>query len=287
MQKNLEQASIQQRGIVAKSIIGLYGNKVSGGFQSQLINVNTDQARQTFNSNSRSKTVRSGRLQSNNTELRNRPEEENKISALNQKFPGTAHNTIEDQIQYLYPESCGEFSWDQETSSKEITFSADYRHAFLYETNYYFRTIMANRPFFGGIHYWEIIADARTEHELKIGVTTQQTFNVNSSFSDYEFGFAYYGLGQLRHSDNSLGTPYGKFFKKKGVLGVLLNMNIGTISFALDGEFMGVAFQDKLLTKGPIWAAVSLLHIGGLTLISGLEPPPYMCINDHLAKKES
>ena len=64
-------------------------------------------------------------------------------------------------------------------------------------------------------------------------------------------------------------------------------MNIGTISFALDGEFMGVAFQDKLLTKGPIWAAVSLLHIGGLTLISGLEPPPYMNVNDHLKKKES
>ena len=110
---------------------------------------------------------------------------------------------------------------------------------------------------------------------------------MNSSFSDYEFGFAYYGLGQLRHSDNSLGTPYGKFFKKKGVLGVLLNMNIGTISFALDGEFMGVAFQDKLLTKGPIWAAVSLLHIGGLTLISGLEPPPYIPVNEGLAKKES
>ena len=50
-------------------------------------------------------------------------------------------------------------------------------------------------------------------------------------------------------------------------------MNLGTLSFALDGEYMGVAFEDKLLTKGPIWAAVSLLHIGGLTLISGLEPP--------------
>jgi len=88
-----------------------------------------------------------------------------------------------------------EFCWDPEASSKEISFSPDCRHAFLYETNYYFRTITSNRPFFGGIHYWEIIADARTEHELKIGVTAQQTFNVNSSFSDYEFGFAYYGLG--------------------------------------------------------------------------------------------
>jgi E3 ubiquitin-protein ligase NRDP1 len=62
-------------------------------------------------------------------------------------------------------------------------------------------------------------------------------------------------------------------------------MEIGTLSFALDGEFMGVAFQDKILTKGPIWAAVSLLHIGGLTLISGLDPPSYIPINAKLVKK--
>lgn len=47
---------------------------------------------------------------------------------------------------------------------------------------------------------------------------------------------------------------------------------------------MGVAFEDNLLTKGPIWAAVSLLHIGGLTLISGLEPPSYLNVNDRLVK---
>ena len=89
----------------------------------------------------------------------------------------------------------------------------------------------------------------------------------------------------MRHSNNSLGEPYGKFFKKKGILGVLLNMDIGTLSFALDGEFMGVAFEDKILTKGPIWAAISLLHIGGLTLISGIEPPAYMNVNSRLDKK--
>ena len=109
------------------------------------------------------------------------------------------------------------------------------KHAYLHENNYYFRTITSNKPFYSGIHYWEIIADARTEHELKIGVTSQQTFNVNSSFSDYEFGFAYYGLGQLRHYNNSLGQPYGKFFKNKGILGILLNMDLGTLSFSLDG----------------------------------------------------
>lgn len=100
-----------------------------------------------------------------------------------------------EQYMYGFVSEFQEFSWDPENSSKEIQFSQDYRHILLCESNYYFRTVISNRPFMEGVHYWEIIADARTEHELKIGVTTQQKFNVNSSFSDYEFGFAYYGLG--------------------------------------------------------------------------------------------
>lgn len=64
-----------------------------------------------------------------------------------------------------------EFFWDPANSSKEVHFSSDYRHAFLVESNYLFRSIVGARPFMDGQHYWEIVADARTEHELKIGVT--------------------------------------------------------------------------------------------------------------------
>jgi hypothetical protein len=70
-------------------------------------------------------------------------------------------------------ENAGEFCWDSALSSKEIHLSKDGRHAFLHEQNYLFRTMIANKPLMEGVHYWEIIADARTEHELKIGVSTQ------------------------------------------------------------------------------------------------------------------
>lgn len=52
-------------------------------------------------------------------------------------------------------------------------------------------------------------------------------------------------------------------------------MEQGSLSFALDGELMGVAFEDPQLKRGPIWAAISLLHIAGCTLVSGLEKPSY------------
>ena len=54
-------------------------------------------------------------------------------------------------------------------------------------------------------------------------------------------------------------------------------MEKGTLAFALDGEYFGIAFQDEALRRGPIWAAISLLHTGGATLISGLQKPAY-CI---------
>jgi E3 ubiquitin-protein ligase NRDP1 len=77
-----------------------------------------------------------------------------------------------------------------------------------------FRTVVGDTGFNSGVIYWEIVADSRTENEMKIGVVTKNGFNMDSSFSDFDFGFAYYGLGQLRHGSNSVGQPFGKKFKK-------------------------------------------------------------------------
>lgn len=126
-----------------------------------------------------------------------------------------------------------------------------------------------------GVIYWEIVADARSENELKIGVSRNREFNYNSAFCDYEFGYAYYGVGQLRQNSNSVGVNYGKKFKESGVLGVCLNMNKGTLSFALDGDYWGVAFQNENLKKGPIYPAVSLLHFAGCRVVTGKPPPSY------------
>lgn len=82
-------------------------------------------------------------------------------------------------------------------------------------------------------------------------------------------------MGQLRHGSNAEGTKYGKLFKKKGILGCCLDMNAGTLAFAIDGEYFGVAFTDDALKTGPVWPAISMLHQGGCTLISGLDKPSY------------
>lgn len=95
------------------------------------------------------------------------------------------------------------------------------------------------------------------------------------SFSDIETGWAFFGIGQLRHNSNSQGEKYGKSFKRQGVLGVFLNMNKGTLSFAIDGQYQGVAFESEALKQGPLYPAVSLLHNAGCILVSGKPPPHY------------
>eukprot|EP01017_Pseudomicrothorax_dubius_P032623 TRINITY_DN4289_c0_g1_i3.p2 TRINITY_DN4289_c0_g1~~TRINITY_DN4289_c0_g1_i3.p2 ORF type:complete len:143 (-),score=27.25 TRINITY_DN4289_c0_g1_i3:147-575(-) len=136
-----------------------------------------------------------------------------------------------------------------------------------------FRSVIGDTAMNGGVHYWEIHADSRTENELKIGVTTRREFNINSAFCDYEHGFGYYGLGQLRHNSNASGPQFGKKFKKEGVLGIFLDMNRGELSFSLNGENMGVAFKSDALKSGPIYAAVSLLHCAGFVLVNGIPAP--------------
>jgi hypothetical protein len=105
-------------------------------------------------------------------------------------------------------------------------------------------------------------------------VTANPIFDFNTAFCDHKSGYAFYGLAQLRHGSNATGSQYGKRFKKSGVLGVFLNMNKGKLYFSLNGENMGVAFEDpKALTVGPLYPAVALLHCSGCTIKGALPIP--------------
>jgi E3 ubiquitin-protein ligase NRDP1 len=167
------------------------------------------------------------------------------------------------------------FKWDPTKCGTGIQITVDGKGVLLKEGAYVFRTVIGDTAFNSGLHYWEIVADSRTENELKIGVATKRDFNADTAFCDYEYGFAYYGLGQLRHNSNSVGAPYGKRFKNAGVLGILLDMNKGTLSFALNGDYWGNAYQSDALKKGPIYPAVALLHMAGCSIECGKAAPSY------------
>lgn len=168
--------------------------------------------------------------------------------------------------------------WNNKQCGMNVTFAADNTSVFLKEEAYVFRSVVCGEGFVSGCHYWEIHADGRTENELKIGVSGNNIFDFNTAFCDHKFGFAFYGLAQLRHGSNATGSQFGKRFKKTGILGIYLNMNKGTLSFSINGEDMGVAFQDNDLMRGPLYPAVALLHCAGCT-IKGELPIPKLYAN--------
>lgn len=91
----------------------------------------------------------------------------------------------------------GELLWDTTAFGTGIVVSDGNTSVFLKEQAYVFRTIVANIGFSSGVHYWEIIADGRTENEIKIGITSSKSFDFNSAFCDHPFGWAYYGTPLL------------------------------------------------------------------------------------------
>ncbi|CAD8208157.1 unnamed protein product [Paramecium octaurelia] len=163
--------------------------------------------------------------------------------------------------------------WDSQKKANCIKFSDGDQKAFNEEQNNNFRTVVAKHGYESGIAYWEIETDDRNESELKIGVTKSKDFDLNKTcFCDYDFGWAFFTQGSLRHNHPNSGPVFAKRLKY-GVFGVCLNMNQGQLMFSYNGEFLGQAFKDEKLKSGPIYPAVGLFNTAGCKITSGKPVP--------------
>eukprot|EP00743_Colponemidia_sp_Colp-15_P005488 GILK01005901.1.p1 GENE.GILK01005901.1~~GILK01005901.1.p1 ORF type:complete len:372 (+),score=40.61 GILK01005901.1:41-1156(+) len=135
-----------------------------------------------------------------------------------------------------------------------------------------FHSVLGDKAFEHGRHYWEILIKKGTH--FKLGVS-RATVELNKAFCDSADGWGYYGeAGQLRHNSNSDGKLFGGRFASNDTIGVLLDMDQGTISFYKNREPLGVAYQQPELRKGPLFAAASCLNTNdALMLISPARIP--------------
>lgn len=201
--------------------------------------------------------------------------EENKDSSMSGALSAMIGNSCPSGgLQHPQPNGMTEFVWDTDTAHPSVMFFAEKRIALLNDTEFSYKNVFGSTGFLGGVQYWEIIIDSRTQNELKIGVSKERKKDMLGAFSDYQTGYAYYGLGELRRGEDSNGIKYGKKFRKSGIIGICLNMDQGTLSFSLNGEYFGIAFKDKALEKGPIYPAVALLRISGIILVTAKPVPP-------------
>lgn len=69
------------------------------------------------------------------------------------------------------------FGWDPEACSEKIVLSENNKRCFLSENGYCFHTVVGATEIMGGIAYWEIHIDSRTDNELKVGVVGRKPFD--------------------------------------------------------------------------------------------------------------
>eukprot|EP00826_Nyctotherus_ovalis_P033779 TRINITY_DN2752_c0_g1_i1.p1 TRINITY_DN2752_c0_g1~~TRINITY_DN2752_c0_g1_i1.p1 ORF type:complete len:146 (-),score=20.20 TRINITY_DN2752_c0_g1_i1:452-889(-) len=81
------------------------------------------------------------------------------------------------------PNGVVNFYWDPDACAQNINLSENNMFCFLMETGFCFRSVVGNIGFVGGIAYWEIHGDNRTENELKIGIVAKKNFNLNTVLS--------------------------------------------------------------------------------------------------------
>ncbi len=161
----------------------------------------------------------------------------------------------------------------------KIAISDEGRTATLTSTEQKFFNIISDVPVSTqGVYYWEILIQSITNSEMKIGVSTTNLVNVEGSFSDAVTGFSYYGKGFKRHHSNSAGDKYGNEFNEFETIGVCLNLYKGTISYSKGGQYLGIAFKDPLLTKTPIYPAISLYQNCSVSIMPEQDIPPMFLV---------
>ena len=169
-------------------------------------------------------------------------------------------------------------SWDYRRSSKKIHIedaSAVYR-----SMGSSYASVFSADHFKVGKHYWEVIIDKVPQgkprnSEMFVGVCELSMANntyVGQNNGQGNKGWGYYASGGQKY--NSSSFSYGASYGKIGdVVGVSLDCDVGVLSFSLNGENQGVAYESKALKNRELALCVSMYRTGQGVVLSTSQFP--------------
>ena len=171
------------------------------------------------------------------------------------------------------------------------------------------RTVLSTRPITSGVRRWEVVLDRVTStanvmigvcekgHKLNAYLGQNYTGSSSSSTSSGgshhshgssashhpsgsggaigggHKGWSYYGATTgFTYHDGKSDSRYGQKMVQGDVIGVILDLNEGTLSFTRNGEDLGIAFKD--IASRELYPAVSLYDAGDRVRFQPLEGAP-------------
>jgi hypothetical protein len=169
------------------------------------------------------------------------------------------HNSNELKTEPIYAWVNGNVSLSKETffllrrskNTEGISFSEDFTTVTSPDSSGGRSLVLGSKGFSHGVHYWEVQVNNASWGSVFIGVAPEDSLGWNG------FGFINYRAVQSFGSE----TLYGSYFGVGDKIGVLLDMDRGTLTFFKDGEDfnlgrvtvinMGIAYHNvrKLSTR--------------------------------------
>ncbi|KDO34041.1 hypothetical protein SPRG_01315 [Saprolegnia parasitica CBS 223.65] len=102
--------------------------------------------------------------------------------------------------------------------------------------------VRASVGFTSGVHAWDVRIDKCVSKNIFVGVCTSDACLDNYVGSD-AYGWGFLANKAVWHNKTKLQT-YGDIFKQGDVVSVVLDLDVGTLSFARNGESFGVAVEN-------------------------------------------
>lgn len=112
-------------------------------------------------------------------------------------------------------------------------------------------------PFIEGVNRWEVKIDKTSTSYLFIGVATRLA-DTSSFLGGDDYGWGYIGDRALYHKRQK-AKVYGEKFCMGDTIGVILDLDKGTLAFERNGNYMGVAFTGL---SGELYPAVAFYNQG-------------------------
>jgi len=106
-----------------------------------------------------------------------------------------------------------------------------------------------------GIHSWDVHIDRCISKNIFIGVITEDAKLDNYVGCD-KYGWAFLANKAIWHNKSKL-KAYGDLFKSGDTVTITLDLDIGILSFSLNGKDLGVAVENL---SGPLYPAFSLYN---------------------------